>query len=167
MENLVRENKFREDLYYRLKVHKIEIPPLRERLGDIPLLVEHFLALFHKQGKRITSINPDALCALQAFSWPGNIRQLKNEIESAIFWAQSRHHSQIEVEDISILRHVSGDKQQKRAMNPNDMELSIDKVLAQTELATINKALQLAEGKKSEASILLGLNDRFALTKAN
>ncbi|MBI1925501.1 sigma-54-dependent Fis family transcriptional regulator, partial [Candidatus Poribacteria bacterium] len=87
--SLIREEKFREDLYYRLNVVPIEIPPLRERREDIPLLVAHFL---HKSnvetGKKIHEIHPEAMKLLSTYSWPGNVRELENAIERAIVLAQ-------------------------------------------------------------------------------
>lgn len=85
---LVEDGRFRKDLYYRLYVGIVEIPPLRDRGGDIPLLVEHFLE--HHQGasdRRVTGISPDALDVLQAYSWPGNVRQLRNVVRRALVMA--------------------------------------------------------------------------------
>jgi len=85
LRRLVQENKFREDLYYRLNVITIPLPPLRERLGDIPLLTEHFLEKFgpenHRQGIRFT---PEALKSLMDYDWPGNVRELENAVERAV-----------------------------------------------------------------------------------
>ncbi|HUJ61322.1 MAG TPA: sigma 54-interacting transcriptional regulator [Kofleriaceae bacterium] len=82
---MVKRGLFREDLYYRLSVIAIEVPPLRERLDDVPLLAEHFLARFRNQAaRRITGFSPDALAALTRYHWPGNVRELRNAIERAI-----------------------------------------------------------------------------------
>jgi len=79
--NLVREGRFREDLYYRLNVFPIWVPPLRDRLDDVPELVHHFIARFAaEEGKRVDGIEPDALAMLKRYSWPGNIRQLENAV---------------------------------------------------------------------------------------
>ena len=84
LEKAIREGKFREDLYYRLNVMPIFLPPLRERKDDIPALVHHFVEKFNlEHGARIRSITPEALDALEAFHWPGNIRELENAIEHA------------------------------------------------------------------------------------
>jgi len=82
LEKMIREGKFREDLYYRLNVMPIFLPPLRERKEDIAALVDHFIEKFNQEhGKTITSISEDALAALEHFHWPGNIRELENAIE--------------------------------------------------------------------------------------
>ncbi|HCF60249.1 MAG TPA: DNA-binding response regulator, partial [Myxococcales bacterium] len=79
------ERRFREDLYYRLNVISIQLPPLRERPEDIPLLAHHFLARFgEKTGKKFTSIDAEAMGTLTSYNWPGNIRQLENAIERAV-----------------------------------------------------------------------------------
>ncbi|MBM3297492.1 MAG: sigma-54-dependent Fis family transcriptional regulator [Candidatus Aminicenantes bacterium] len=85
LEDLVRKGTFREDLFYRLSVVPVHIPPLRDRKEDIPFLVDHFLCKFNRRAKRnVTSISPRALKALQDFDWPGNIRELENTIERAV-----------------------------------------------------------------------------------
>jgi DNA-binding NtrC family response regulator len=88
MIQLVREGKFREDLYYRLNVFPIWVAPLRERLGDIPELTRHFLARFAaEEGKRVNGLSDDAMRLLMAYTWPGNVRQLENAIFRAIVLA--------------------------------------------------------------------------------
>ncbi len=83
--DMVKRGTFREDLYYRLSVITIEVPPLRERLDDVPLLAEHFLARFrHQAARRITGFSPDALAAMTRYAWPGNVRELRNAVERAI-----------------------------------------------------------------------------------
>ena len=85
LETEVKEGRFREDLFYRLNVIPIQIPPLRERADDIPLLVEHFIAKFNKRlNTEVEGVSPDALAALLAHTWPGNIRELENLIERSV-----------------------------------------------------------------------------------
>src|SRR5208283_5348303 len=85
LEELVKEGKFREDLYFRLRVVEIELPPLRERTGDIPLLAQSFLREFAKEnGKPVNEFAADALECLMNFSWPGNVRELRTAIEHAV-----------------------------------------------------------------------------------
>ncbi len=89
---LIREGKFREDLYYRLNVIEIIIPPLRTRSQDIPLLVEYFIQKFSSaNGKEIEGLTDETLAALMAYSWPGNVRELEHAIERAIILARDRH----------------------------------------------------------------------------
>jgi len=88
LENLVREGKFRQDLYHRIFVFPVVLPPLRERREDIPLLVEHFSRqLAEQNGWKPVSFSPEALQALQLYSWPGNIRELRNAIERILLFA--------------------------------------------------------------------------------
>jgi DNA-binding NtrC family response regulator len=85
LEDMVRRGEFREDLYYRINVISITQPPLRERIGDIPLLLEHYFAHFCEQtGKKITGFDEQALQALQRYSWPGNVRELVNVVERSV-----------------------------------------------------------------------------------
>ena len=85
----VKQGRFREDLFYRLHVFPVTVPPLRERPADIPALARHFLALFAaEEGKRIRVITPEALQLLTAFHWPGNIRQLENAVFRAVVLAE-------------------------------------------------------------------------------
>jgi transcriptional regulator with GAF, ATPase, and Fis domain len=82
---MVRRGTFREDLYYRLSVIQVEVPPLRQRLDDVPLLAEHFLSRFRQQaGRRITGFAPDAIAAMTRYAWPGNVRELRNAVERAV-----------------------------------------------------------------------------------
>jgi transcriptional regulator with GAF, ATPase, and Fis domain len=82
---MVRRGLFREDLYYRLSVIAIDVPPLRDRLDDVPLLADHFLARFRNQAaRRITGFSPEALAAMTRYAWPGNVRELRNAVERAI-----------------------------------------------------------------------------------
>ena len=90
MVKLVKEGRFREDLYYRLNVFPIRVPPLRERLDDVPELARHFLARFAaEEGRRVGSIGAEALDLLTRYSWPGNVRQLENAIFRAVVLSDS------------------------------------------------------------------------------
>jgi DNA-binding NtrC family response regulator len=105
--NLVQEGRFREDLYYRLNVFPIWVPPLRNRLDDVPELVRHFIARFTaEEGKRVEDIEPEALAMLQRYSWPGNIRQLENAVFRAVVLAD---HPLLGVNEFpQIAAHVEG-----------------------------------------------------------
>jgi DNA-binding NtrC family response regulator len=98
LSQLVAEQKFRQDLFYRINVVTIRMPSLRERLGDIPLLVNHFLKDFRKQsGREILGFTEDALAALQRYNWPGNVRELENAVERAVVLSR---RPQIDAEDL-------------------------------------------------------------------
>ena len=85
LEELVKAGKFREDLFFRLRVVEIQLPPLRERTGDIPLLAQSFLREFAQEnGKAVNDFTADALEALMNYSWPGNVRELRTAIEHAV-----------------------------------------------------------------------------------
>ena len=104
--SLIQQGRFREDLYYRLKVIDIEMPPLRERKEDIPILVQHFIHKFSKELKKaVSSVSEDALKILLNYSWPGNIRELENIIQRAITLSQ---HEVILPEDLpaSIIQKI-------------------------------------------------------------
>ena len=89
LEEEIRNGRFREDLFYRLNVFPITIPPLRQRKEDIPLLVNHFVAKFNKKiGKKIETVSKDTLNALQEYHWPGNVRELESVIERAVITSQ-------------------------------------------------------------------------------
>ena len=84
LDELVKQDKFREDLYYRLRVVEVDLPPLRERSEDLPLLIEHFLKRHSQERGLSYSVSPEALAALVGYGWPGNVRELENALESAV-----------------------------------------------------------------------------------
>ena len=100
LEQAVRDKQFRSDLYFRLRVVELDVPPLRERLSDIPILAEHFLQMFRMHaGRRIDGFAPETLELLSRYTWPGNVRELRNVIERAVVLGLS---SVIEPEDVSL-----------------------------------------------------------------
>ena len=98
--SFVDEGRFRPDLFYRLNVFQINLPPLRDRKGDIPILVEHFIRKFSaSMNKRITRVAPAAMALLDRYTWPGNVRELENAIERAMVVAQE---PEIREEDFAL-----------------------------------------------------------------
>src|SRR5262249_54891607 len=90
LEQLIEQGRFREDLYYRLNVISIAVPPLRERREDIPEFVQHFLRLHAQRcGRTVTLVEDDAMAALKAYHWPGNVRQLENVVQRAVVLAEA------------------------------------------------------------------------------
>lgn len=152
---------FREDLYYRLNVVPIDIPPLREHKDDIPDLVEHFLARFAREsGQPIRGISPAALQKLTSFHWPGNIRELENIMERAVALSSS---TVLEAADIHLDVYAPATSAAAHAFLPEGMTLE------QWEDQIILEALRRADGNKSQAARLLGLSRnalRYRLSKS-
>jgi DNA-binding NtrC family response regulator len=148
------EGTFREDLYYRLNVVPIDIPPLREHKEDIPDLVNHFLVRFAADNeKEIEGITPSALDALMEYHWPGNIRQLENSVERAVALSSGR---MIDEKDIHLDSRQS--KSAVAASSSAGQFLPEGMTLEQWEDNMIREALRRANGNKSQAARLLGLS---------
>jgi transcriptional regulator with PAS, ATPase and Fis domain len=160
---------FREDLYYRLNVVPISIPPLREHREDIPYLVDHFIKRFAEtSGKAIEGITPAAMKLLVDFHWPGNVRELENILERAVVMASG---SKIGVEDIrlDIAAPAETIAPSRTAANGSVLPLLPEgTTLEQFEDSIIKEALERAGGNKSQAARLLGLSRnalRYRLSK--
>ena len=97
---LVKEHKFRDDLYYRINVISIHIPPLRERTGDVDLLIDNFISTFSRQLKREINLNEDARKLLQSYPWPGNVRELENVLERCLVLSRVNNNNTISISDI-------------------------------------------------------------------
>jgi formate hydrogenlyase transcriptional activator len=120
---------FRNDLFYRLNVFPIEMPPLRDRTGDIPLLVEYFVDRYaRKAGKRIRSVSKRALDLLQAYPWPGNIRELQNVIERSVILCVTETFS---VDESWLSRRTLADSTPTRRSAAHEKEM-IEAALAET-----------------------------------
>ena len=157
---MVKEGTFREDLYYRLNVLQLRIPPLRERKDDIPILVDHFIA---KYGTRLSrdsmSISRDALRALMDYPWPGNVRELENTIERAMVLADS---DRIEVEN---LPEKLREEREPVALPMFGDDLSIKKATDTIERELIRRALEKTGGNRTRAAELLEISHRALLYK--
>ena len=147
----VQQGRFREDLFYRLNVIEIRLPPLRERREDIPLLAEHFVHHISSQlGKDISGISGEALKVLIAYDWPGNVRELENVIERAIVTC---HNGMLEEQDFSWLQRPAASTQNWAVP---------DVPLDELERRAIVAALERTHGNVKEASTALGI-DRSTL----
>ncbi len=144
----VKNRKFREDLFYRLNVFPITIPPLRQRTGDIPLLVQHFVAKFNKKNNRkIETVSKDTLSALQNYHWPGNVRELESVIERAVIISQGSSLQVFERFDTF-----------RTAETPPEENVKVLALLEQDHiLQVLQKTGWRIDGKKG-AALLLGLN---------
>lgn len=144
------EGTFREDLYYRLNVVAIDIPPLREHKEDIPALVKFFLEKFAKDtGSPMKTISPDAMKLLIDFQWPGNVRELENVIQRAVTLTDG---PTLDVPDVHL------DNRAQRGHGGNSFSLPEGMTLDQWEQETIREALKRANGNKSQAARMLGLS---------
>lgn len=156
----VAKGAFREELYYRLAVIPLCLPPLRDRREDIPLLIDHFLKKFCKiYKKKISSIKPDVLDMLLNSSWKGNIRELANILERGVLLAEN--------EIISMDCILSGDLRQRRGdRDPDDGPiLSLKEVVEEAEKRAIARALKSANNNRSETARMLGISRRALYDK--
>ena len=143
----VRAGRFRDDLYYRLNVIEIRIPPLRERREDIPLLAESFVErLSHELGRKVESISEGALRILLDHDWPGNVRELENAIERALVTCKSR---QLSEEDLSFLA---------QARNSHSWSIPPDTTLQDLERQAIVNTLDRTDGNIKDAASILGID---------
>lgn len=151
----VKLKKFRPDLYYRLNVVQITLPPLKERKSDIPLLVTHFIDKFsQRENKHVTGISPDVMTIFLNYSWPGNLRELENVMERAVVLAKG------EIIGLNgIPREIK--KEAKKGRAPG-REV---KPLKQLELETIMKAIEAFNGNKSKAAQALGITRKVLYSK--
>jgi DNA-binding NtrC family response regulator len=152
LRHLVSEGKFLEDLFYRLNVIPIEMPPLRERREDIPLLVEHFVRRFaERTGKTIDGVDEKAMAELSRYDWPGNVRELENTIERAVV---------LSIEPLLTSRTVwlmSATATPAAAAVPS---LKLHQNLEWAERETMRRALEQARGVKKDAAELMGISQR-------
>ncbi|KYO65387.1 sigma-54 interaction domain-containing protein [Thermovenabulum gondwanense] len=155
LKKLVKENKFREDLYYRINVMTIEIPPLRERLEDIEVLANYLLKkLSNQMGKYISGISNEAVELLKGYSWPGNVRELENVLERAINLTDSDYISQ---EHLPI--YITGPEAKKqRFLTDRTFDYSLKKVVEQAEKEAIKDCLRYTKGNKRLAAKILKIS---------
>jgi two-component system response regulator AtoC len=163
LEQEVRDNTFRSDLYYRVNVVRIHLPPLRQRTEDIPPLTRHFIERFAKQlGINVNGFEPSAMKALLAHPWYGNVRQLENVVERAMVLAEGSTISAVDLPD--FIRHPETSVEGPADALPAD-ELSIKKQAADLERRLISRALQVTDGNRTKAAELLDLSYRALLYK--
>ncbi|MCB9510331.1 MAG: sigma-54-dependent Fis family transcriptional regulator [Deferribacteres bacterium] len=149
---------FREDLYYRLHIVPINMPPLRARLEDVPLLARHFLARIRVATRKPElTLQDNALAALQEYHWPGNVRELENVLERAAVLCES---DAIGADDLPLLV-----KDRSAILTLNENQLDLNATLEQVEQALIERAMKLAHGVKAEAARKLGIKTTTLLYK--
>ena len=155
LEVCVRQGRFREDLYFRINVVPIFIPPLREREGDVALLAGHFLRIYSAAAKRpMKSLNPDALEILEAYDWPGNVRELENIVQRLVAMVTSQN---LKLEHLPqhILQHSA--TAQEAILIP-EAGVNLDAEMERIQVAYLNAALRRTGGRKSAAAELLQID---------
>jgi DNA-binding NtrC family response regulator len=150
---------FRDDLYYRLNVVPVAVPPLRSRRDDIPLLVEHFIRKYNRQfNKRLTGVSPDALATLSDYAWPGNVRELQNVIERSVALIEG---ALIQLQDLP-LELMLPDQGGRSSEAP---VLPLGPAMDHYERQLVKRVLDRAKGNQNEAARLLGLHRNTLLRK--
>lgn len=155
----MQEKKFREDLYFRLNVVPIYLPPLRERKGDIPLLLDHFLRIYNARfSKQVRNVAPSVMKFLTEYSWPGNIREFENIIQRAVVLAQSDTLTEnylplgtppVKSNDTIATESLSGNQPLSKKINA---------ITSEAEKKIILQALEEAQGNRTIAARILGLS---------
>ena len=154
---MVKEKRFREDLYYRLNVITVRVPPLRERHEDIRVLAQHYLRVYSaKNGRKLDGFSNEALERLESYAWPGNVRELENLIERTVLLARK---DRIDAEDLP--EEVAGVKRP-----PRDAILElVGTPLAEIEQRLLDETLRITGGNKTQAAKLLGIDVRTVARK--
>jgi DNA-binding NtrC family response regulator len=153
LEDEIRNGRFREDLYYRLNVLRIEVPPLRSRGGDIVLLAQHFAETFGRELARgVRGLSPTAESSLKAYSWPGNVRELRNLVERAVLLSEGDTLEIRDFESLHTLHAPHGDRHGGFNLPPEGV------LLDDVEKTLVVQALERAGGNQTRAAALLGLH---------
>jgi len=163
LKQAVQQKKFREDLYYRLNVIPVRIPPLRERKTDIPLLAHHFLDHFNRsKKKRIRAIEDGAMEGLIGYEWPGNVRELENTIERVIILVD---HDVIAAADLPEKFHSLPQPETPQVLEIPEEGISLDTAVNEFEKNLILQALMKTGWVKNKAARLLNLNRTTLIEK--
>jgi DNA-binding NtrC family response regulator len=166
LQRMVTEGTFREDLFYRLNVIPIKLPPLRERRDDIPLLVQHFVQKFCAEqtpARPPVAVSQEAMRRLMACAWPGNVRQLENTLERAI--ALSPGRSQIEIGDLPAEMQEGVDAATAFGLAVPEEGIDFDSYVADIERSLIRQCLEKTKGNKRQAAKLLNLKRTTLIEK--
>ena len=165
LKKMVDDGTFRQDLYYRLSVVSITLPPLRERRGDIPLLIDHFLKdLQQRHGKTVAGVSGRARQALTTYEWPGNIRQLRNVVEGMLALDTD---GSLDVDDLpdEIAPMVGEEDGNAVPIDASGSDVLIGRPLDEVEAFYIARALEVTGGKREEAAKILGIGERTLYRK--
>jgi two-component system response regulator PilR (NtrC family) len=162
LEDEVIEGNFREDLFYRLNVIEVKVPPLRERKGDLKILAQHFIEKYAREmGKEVTKLSSYAIDLLKKYNFPGNVRELENLIERSVALSSTN----ILLPDslamsIHKRRWIEGVQNKRFDLDEVAHGVSLDDILAEIERSYLTKALDCSDGNKNKAAELLGISFR-------
>jgi two-component system response regulator PilR (NtrC family) len=156
LEDEVAQGRFREDLYYRLNVIQVELPPLRERVEDIPLLANHFMEKYCAEvGKEVSGVPPEVMHELTSYAYPGNVRELENVIERAVALSRGTEIS-LDVLPPTVLDRTEA----KPSARITDSGVNLDELVNEYERSLLQEALRMSSGVKKRAAKLLGISFR-------
>jgi len=157
LEQLVREGRFRDDLYFRLDVVRFVMPPLRDRAGDIPALIAHFVRIFSEEnGAPPLEVEPGAMRTLQAYPWPGNIRELRNFCENAVVLRKGGRLTEFDLDP----RFRGSPGPASAPGGPPDSGPSQNLSVEQNEKRILREALIKSRGNRTKAAELMGISRR-------
>jgi len=172
LKTAVAEKRFREDLFYRLNVIQVRLPPLRDRIEDVGLLADHFIARASaKNGKAVRGLTRAALSALEAYAWPGNVRELENAVERAVVLSRGQ---ELDVDDLpeavrraSALRAAgaTGAREPALLLDGRTLSVPLGTTMEEIELRVIRETLRHTKGDKNLAAQLLGIAARTIYRK--
>jgi two-component system response regulator HydG len=161
LSDAIAEGRFRQDLFHRLKVVSIKLPPLRERRDDLPLLIDYFLKEFSTaHDKSVTAISPAVRKALMGYSWPGNVRELRNVIESMVV---------MDADGVLDVDDLTEDLQQAASAGRSEGDAGVDSLIGRSledvERHYLAETLKLTGGNREESARLLGIGERTLYRK--
>jgi DNA-binding NtrC family response regulator len=152
---MLKEKQFREDLYYRLNVVSIQVPPLRKRKDDVSLLIDYYMEKYARENQKdIKGISREALDQLMKYDFPGNVRELENIIERAVVLCRSDHLT------LQELPFQAQSFSESKLLDPENFDQSYEEKVKNFEKTMLNHALEEMKGNKSAAARLLGITER-------
>ena len=158
LEKSIAEGSFRQDLYYRLNVVPMHLPPLRERREDIPPLMAHFLTIFNLENQNEVTLSPEMLNFLSRYDWPGNVRELENCMERLVVLANP---GEVRLNNIpTAMKNYFNDIREVTPSRSPDRKSSLDDTVADMEKEALFKALERSAWVQAKAGRLLGLTPR-------
>jgi transcriptional regulator with PAS, ATPase and Fis domain len=164
LEDALRKGELREDLYYRLNVFQIFLPPLREREGDLPLLTETLIEMLNRKHEtRVVDVQRDVVEQFRQYSWPGNVRELRNVLERAVILAGegaiTQHHLP---RDFGV---AAGSRPTQQVVEPDAVRLPVGTTVSEAEKSLIQLTLQHTKNNKTRAAEILGISLKTLFNK--